>query len=200
MPNFINERLLDEMSYGLNIGPYFDVYIEKLSSGVEARNLNDDNVIWKGSAAYNVIGPDNYELLRNAFMAAHAMTYSFRVKNWVDYKIENQSLGVAPSGSTPVQLFKRYSTFGPTPYDMTITKPISTGFELAQNGVSKPCTVDELTGLITPTTPWTPGADLTVVYAEFDLPMRFDMEWMPFTYSEWRILDGSVKVIQDLFA
>lgn len=198
---FINQRLFDVTDYGFKLGPSFDVYAERLRSGVEARNLNNDDVIWKGDAGYDNIDPEGYEKLLATFMSTRAMWRSFRVKNWLDYKIENEGLLTVPTAgsSTAVQLTKLYTNFGPDPYYKRITKPVVGTLTLLEGGSPKEVTIDDLTGMITPVAPWS-GASLMVQYAEFDLPMRFDMEWMPFTYEDWSTRSGSVKLIEDLFA
>lgn len=197
---FINNRLFDVTDYGFKLGPSFDVYAERLRSGVEVRNLNNDDVIWKGDAGYNNVSQAHFELLLSTFMATRSIWISFRVKNWLDYTVENQALPTPTGGSSaPVQLIKRYDIFGPLPYLKKITKPVAGTLVLLEGGVVKSATINDLTGIITPTAPWS-GEPLTVEYVEYDLPMRFDMEWMPFTYEDWSTRSGSVKLIEDLFA
>ena len=198
---FINERLFDVTDYGFKLGPSFDVYAERLRSGVEVRNLNNDDVVWKGDAGYENVSEEHYDLLLATFMATRSIWRTFRVKNWLDFKIESEVLPVTPTpgSSTAVQLTKRYDIFGPDPYFKKITKPVAGTLVLLEGGAVKAVTVNDLTGLMTPTTPWS-GEELIVQYAEYDLPMRFDMEWMPFTYADWSTRSGSVKLIEDLFA
>jgi uncharacterized protein (TIGR02217 family) len=108
--------------------------------------------------------------LLNVAHACDGMTYAFRFKDWNDYRATAQSLGVAPSGTTAVQLVKTY-TFGSRTHTRTITKPVSATVVVYQAGVAKAGTVDATTGLFTPSTAWTGGAALTDDI-EFVLPHR----------------------------
>ena len=198
---FINERLFDVTDYGFKLGPSFDVYAERLRSGVEVRNLNNDDVVWKGDAEYGHVSQEEFDLLLATFMATRSIWRSFRVKNWLDFEVLMQDLPTVPvaGSSTPVQIIKRYDIFGPDPYFKKITKPVVGTLVLLEGGDVKGVTVSDLTGLMIPNTPWS-GETLTVQRVEYDLPMRFDMEWMPFSYEDWSTRSGSVKLIEDLFA
>lgn len=192
---FIEARLLDKVAYGFQIGPRFNTRILTLRNGHERRNANWSLFQWKGSAPYQNIKPDHYGELLGAFLVAGGMANGFRFKNWVDYIAEGESLGLAPSGTAPVQLVKAYPQFGLGQYQRTITKPVSGSVTVYQAGVAKAGTVDTTTGLFTPSTSWTGGAALTADF-EFDIPMRFDADWLPMTYGEWQALSGEVPLIE----
>jgi hypothetical protein len=67
------------------------------------------------------------------------------------------------------------------------------------NGVVKAVTVNTLTGMITPVTPWTPGQTLTADF-EFRVPVRFDQMSLPSTIDNRSgdnlLANGSVSLIE----
>lgn len=192
---FIEARLLDKVAYGFQIGPQFQTRIRTLRNGHERRNRDASSFRWKGSAPYQNIKPEHYETLLGAFLTAGGMADSFRFKNWVDFAAAGQSLGVAPAASTPVQLVKDYVLFGVARYQRIIQKPVAGTVTVYEDEVAKAGTTDATTGLFTPTDPWTAAAAITADF-QFDVPMRFDADWMPMTYSEWQALSGEVPLIE----
>lgn len=151
---FIEDRLLDKVAYGFQIGPQFQTRIRTLRNGHERRNRDASSFRWKGSAPYQNIKPEHYETLLGAFLTAGGMADSFRFKNWVDFAVTGQSLGVAPAGSTPVQLVKDYVLFGSVRYRRIIEKPVAGTVTVYEGGVAKAGTTDTTTGLFTPSTAW----------------------------------------------
>jgi uncharacterized protein (TIGR02217 family) len=186
-------------TFGWQRGPFVDVLIKPLVSGREKRK--PQSFLRKHTFMLpfmNIKNQDYLDYINNAFMALCGPTDSFLAKDHLDHLAINDPLGIAPAGSTPVQLVRVY-TFGGASYTRPITKPVATGLVVRQNGVAKAVTVDTLTGLITPTTAWTPGATLTWT-GEFRVPVRFDQMSLPSTIDnrsgESLISNGSVSLIE----
>lgn len=192
---FIEARLLDKVSYGFQIGPQFLTNIKTLVNGNEKRSRKWDGFKWRGTAPYKMIKPEHYQLLLGAHLACGGCADSFRFKNWMDWKVVDQLLGVAPAGSTPIQLTRTYELFGGVTFTRTIRKPVSGTVTVYENGVAKSGTTATSTGLFTPTDAWTPAAVITADF-EFDIPMRFASDWMPFTEEEWQARSGDIELIE----
>lgn len=196
---FIEARLLDKVAYGFQIGPQFDTRIVVKRNGHERRNRNWDTFKWRGTAPYSRIKESDHNLVLGAILRAGGMADSFRFKNWLDYKATGQALGTSPAGSTAIQLVRDYDLFGGDAYTRTITKPVSGTVTVYQNTgsgpVAKSGTIDTATGLFTPDTAWTAAATITADF-EFDIPMRFNSDWLPFTKSEWDAHDGEFEIIE----
>lgn len=159
-------------AYGWQGGPSIDVLIKRLVSGREKRKPQSFVRLHSYILPFQNISDLSYlEEIKSAFMAMGGPTDSFLVKDWSDFIADNEPLGIAPAGSTPVQLLRTYS-FGAASHSRVITKPVA-GAVISQNGVPKAGTLDTLTGLFTPTTAWTPTAVLTWD-GEFRVPCRFD--------------------------
>ena len=159
-------------AFGWQGGPSIDVLIKRLVSGREKRKPQSFVRLHSYVLPFqNVTDMDYLNYVKSAFMALGGPTDSFLVKDYSDFLAVNEPLGLAPAGSTPVQLLRTYS-FGAASHSRTITKPLA-GAVISQNGTPKAGTLDTLTGLFTPTTPWTPAAVLAWD-GEFRVPVRFD--------------------------
>lgn len=140
-------------------------------NGHERRNANWVNKKRRYTSRYAGWDQEMRADLLTQVMVADGMVYSFRFRDWTDYSVTDESLGAAPSGSTPVQLKKTY-TKGTATKSRDITKPVASTVTVYQNGVAKAGTLDDMTGLFTPTTAWTAAAALTWT-GEFDVCVRF---------------------------
>lgn len=185
-------------SYGWQRGPFVDVLIKPLVSGREKRKPQSFLRKHTFILSFAYITDQKYlDDINNAFMALCGPTDSFLAKDWLDYRADGQIIGIAPSGSTPVQLVRTYS-FGGASYTRPITKPLANGV-IRSNGTIKPGTIDPLTGLFTPTSAWTPGQTLTWT-GEFRVPVRFDQMSLPSTVDsrsgENLLANGSVSLIE----
>lgn len=185
-------------AFGWQGGPSVEVDIRKLRSRREKRNRITDLVQHSYTLPFQNIRDDAYlQYIKAAFVALGGPHDSFLVKDWGDFEADAEALGVAPAGSTPVQLYKTY-TFGSASYSRPITKPVA-GAVIYQNGTPKAGTLDTLTGLFTPTTAWTGAAVLTWT-GEFRVPVRFDQFTLPSTIDERRAggyaVNGSVTLLE----
>lgn len=185
--------------FGWQGGPSIDVLIKRLVSGREKRKPQSFVRLHSYVLPFqNVRDLDYLAYVKSAFMAMGGPTDSFLVKDEGDFEADDEPLGVAPSGSTPVQLLRTY-TFGAASHSRQITKPVAAGLVVRQNGVVKAGTVDTLTGLFTPTTGWTPGATLTWS-GEFRVPVRFDQMTLQSTIdnknADGFIVNGSASLIE----
>jgi len=187
-------------AYGWQGGPEFFTRIVTLRNGSERRNAN-----WAGMRHHftlpfqNITDADYLLYLKSVFVAAQGQAESFLVKDHSDHTATLEALGTTPSGSTPVQLKKSY-TFGATTVSRDITKPVSTGLVVYQNGSPKAGTVDAATGLFTPTTAWTGSATLTWS-GEFRVPVRFASDILSVSIDSRRgngeyAINGSVELIE----
>lgn len=192
---FIDDRLLECVAYGFSFGPEFATTVETLKSGSESRNSLWAIPRWRGVAPYQNIRPDDYGAILGAFLRTGGMRDTFRFKNWVEDAVVGQSLGNAPSGTTAVQLVREYTIFGGSAAQRTVTKPVAGTVIVYQSGAPKAGTIDTSTGLFTPSTAWTTGAPLTADF-DYDLEVRFDTDYMPFSYDNLRALNGEIAIIE----
>jgi len=164
-------------AFGWVRDPFTDVKIKTLRSGQEKRTSSGSVIRHRFTLPFNNILDQQYLTdINETWMALGGPEDSFLAKDYLDYRVVAHPLGVAPAGSTPVQLTRVYSKGGAT-RTRKITKPVA-GALIYQNGVLKSGTLSALTGLFTPATAWTPAAVLTWT-GEFRVPVRFDQMSLP---------------------
>lgn len=184
-------------AYGWQGGPSVDILIKRLVSGREKRKPQQFVRLHTFVLPFQNIRDDEYlQYIKAAFMALGGPTDSFLTKDWGDYLAVDEPLGVAPSGSTPVQLLRTYNFANVVTHSRMIEHPVA-GFVVSENGVPKAGTA--VRGLFTPTAPWTPAAILTWD-GEFRVPVRFEQMSLPSTIDnrlgQRYAVNGSVSLIE----
>lgn len=186
-----------DISYGMTGGPTYKTDVTELVSGYEQRN----NVWTNGRCQYNVShglkNSTQVTTLLNFFRARKGKAYSFRFKDWSDYKVTAGAIGTGDAATTVFQLVKLY-TSGTTTETRTITKPVSGTLKIYLAGVEQPSgwSCDYTTGLVTFTS--APGSSVAITATfDFEVPVRFDTDEMNLSvdlpnYSSW----GNIKLIE----
>lgn len=193
----IDTRLLPNVKTGFAGGPMWNTRITPLASGQETRNAEWSMPHHKFTADYVLLDPRDQNEVLHAFWVARGSAHTFRYKDWNDFKIRAQSLGTGDGGSTARQLIKTY-TFGPSSYTRTVTLPIEATLQVTANGSPLAVTVDDETGLITPVSTWPSGQAIVVVYAEFDVKVRFGADYYPFVQQDPKIAECTVDLLEVL--
>jgi uncharacterized protein (TIGR02217 family) len=191
---FINSRLSPRVEAGFSVVPASSTLIKMLRSGRERRNGQWAQKRRRYTAKLASFTLEERQELLGVIHATEGALHSFRLKDWLDYRARNVSLGVAPSGSTPVQLTVPY-TFGSQTHTRTITKPVASTLVLRQAGTPKAGTLDDTTGLFTPTTAWSAGQALTADF-DFDVPVRFLTDEPQFALPHRDIADLDIELIE----
>jgi uncharacterized protein (TIGR02217 family) len=195
MAEFIEKRLLDACpAYTFSGGPTFSTRVNTLANGREYRNQSWVNPRHQFSAPFLNIDQEVFESIKAAFYVAKGQAYAFRFKDWTDYRATDAPLGVSPAGSTPVQLLKQYQTQAEG-YARKIVKPVASTVQVRANGTLVAGSVDDTTGLFTPSGAWAVGATLTWS-GEFDVPVRFNTDQLPFTLDNPNALNGDVALLE----
>lgn len=194
----IEARLANRITMGFKAIPRYDTLRVDLENGKSAKNAQWDSAMRRYTARYTTFQPDQYEELLQMFHACRGNLYSFRFKDWTDYKVANGALGISPAGSTPVQLVKVYQV-GAFITTRIIKKPIATRCIVYANGTPVAGTVNTLTGLFTPTSAWPVGFALTWT-GEFDVPVCFSNDSMGSTYTQAQIIETDIELEEDFNA
>lgn len=209
--SFIEERLLEHVSYGFAGGPNFRTTKVQLRSGITRRNAERSLPLYKYRAPYNAIRGEHHSAVQSAYLACLGPVHGFRFKDWADYRLNNVVIGTADGTSDQeLQIVKPY-TFGGITLNRTIKKPVdSTVFNVANGYVSNAValsvtandtpiafTIDYTTGIITLT-----GTDTHVirVTGEFDVPVYFEDDSLDFDFVNWDAHSGEIGLVEDLAA
>lgn len=178
---FVEERLPDEVEKNAVGGPMFKTTVSILNSGHEQRNIqwSQARAEWDIGYGLSHLKPGKAQSYLNKviefFYARRGMAIGFRFKDWTDYQIENQVIGVGTDAIAEYQIVKIYNSPGVT-YTRTITKIVENSEEVQIDAVTTTAyTIDYNTGVITLDANL-PAASVLSVSCEFDVPVRFDTD------------------------
>jgi uncharacterized protein (TIGR02217 family) len=203
-----------DVSVGAVGGPEFRTTILTLGSGEEKRNVE-----WSLTRAQYNIGTGlrerkDFEVFQQFFYARQGRAYGFRFKDWSDYQIGSGSGSVQPEqkftvgggvitmtgGNKTFQIYKAYASGGFT-FIRPILKPVSAtvegtrkitvnDVEIVEGVGAGEYQIDYTTGLLTFGTALSTNDVVEIVYLEYDVPVRFDidkldMNMAAFEAGEW---------------
>lgn len=188
---FHDVRFPEEISYGSKGGPKFKTSIVSLASGKERRNIDWKDVRAEYDVSHGIKDAGQMEELRSFFYARMGMAHSFRFKDWGDYEMINQPIGIGDNTTATFQLRKQYIS-GPGSYVRNVTKPVSGTLQgLTVGGVQKlettHWTCDYSTGIITFKLGHIPAAGqaIQLLTGEFDVHCRFDTDHFDPVHEFW---------------
>ena len=179
--SFHEVRFPTEVSYGAIGGPRFSTTVQILNSGHEQRNIN-----WaQARREYNVdLRPSRgseWTAVLDFFHARRGRAYGFRLKDFADCVMPQQSVGTGDGTTTAFQVFKRYvddDLLAP-PYDRELTKIVggSAAAFLDDAPQGSGWSIDTAMGIMTFDS--APDVDVDIaISCEFDVPVRFDTDLM----------------------
>ena len=197
---FIEERLLDIISYGFTGGPTYATTRVALTSGMVARNAERSRPLHRYSAAYDKINENDRQEVIDAYNACLGPVYGFRFKDWADYLLINEFQVDAVTGEQTIQLQKSY-TFGPVGGEVTtirtIRKPVEGEMIILEDDLEIASVIDFTTGLATFTS--TAGAVITAT-GQFDVPVMFDDDELMFSIENWKANTADLTLLEDFQA
>lgn len=193
--SFIDFRLSDEVSAGFQGGPEWSTREVPLRSGVSLFHPRWSMPRCRFVADYTLLGDAGREEVMGAFIVAMGRTHSFRFQDPNDFQVERSQFGVGDGSSTPLQLVKVYE-FGPTAsFARKIVLPIVSSVAVWEGDTPKVVTVDPLSGLVTPATPWA-NAALLYWSGEFDNEVQFGADYYPFTRVSTEVTQCTIDLVE----
>lgn len=184
-------RLPDTIEVGASGGPGFNTTVLESASGFEKRNVNWDQARGRWDVGY---GPRHMTDIDGAiwaiqtivafFYARRGKAYTFLFRDWTDYVVGRQVIGVTNGVKATWQGIKTYEPSGPRPYNRDITKPVDETVQVWVNGAliargagGGQYQLDAATGIITlgATLAATTGQNIEWA-CRFDCHVRFDID------------------------
>lgn len=180
---FHDVRLPDDVERGAEGGPRFKTLITPLASGHERRSIDWEKVRGSWDVGYGIQSKDTLDPVIAFFYARQGRAHSFRFKNWSDFELPRQDIGITNGSTATYQVFKRYSSGGVN-FDKDLTKLVSgtvqvwvNNVPIAEGGGASQFSVNLNTGIVTigSTLAAQSGTDVEVL-CEFDEHVRFDTD------------------------
>ena len=179
--SFVETQFPTNISLGAIGGPGFSTDVVTLASGDEQRNINWTAARRRYSVGHAIQDRIEFDDLIAFFTARRGKGVGFRFKDWSDYSVTDQEIGIGDAAETDFQLIKTYSSGG-VEIDRTITKPVTGTLTIYFDDVEQVSgwTVDTTTGIVTFSS--APGGSVVITADfEFDVPCRFDQDDMQLT-------------------
>lgn len=176
---FIDERLLESVSYGTSYGVGYNTRVVALRSGAERRTP-----LWsvpKGlfTLIYKTLKPEDHEAVVSAFHVCAGRAHTFRFKDLTDFKVSAPvQFGVGTGQLETYRLVRPYR-FGGQVYDKPVSLLVPGTIQLfEETELLEGATVDYAAGTVTLSA--APGARL-FWSGEYDKRVRFDDDELQFT-------------------
>lgn len=205
---FHNVRFPTDIAPGTQGGPMFSTRITATDGGGETRVQ-----MWSSDRKRYTVGHEGDavtgQAIVNFFYARRGRTYSFKLKDWSDYKATHEVMAyLGNSGSNA--LFQMQKTYPDAvlPYVRRILKPSPDAPVTVRNEafmspvlITSGFTIDYDTGVITIIGGSSNHGDGFSASFEFDIPMRFDTDQLEFTQnSPWHRILVPVPIVEVLNA
>lgn len=167
---FIEERLLDSVSYGTVYGESFNTDVKVMRNKSESRNMQWSESQGVYTVVFDALLDEDRAKVMKVFRTCRGRGIGFRLKNWVDYKAKNEVLGVMTENTQSFQL-KITSSAGGYTTEKTIRKPVVGRVKVFADGVEVAAIIDYTKGIITVNA----AIGSTISWSgEYDIPVRFD--------------------------
>ncbi|MBS9531266.1 MULTISPECIES: TIGR02217 family protein [unclassified Wolbachia] len=175
--SFTEIRFPENISYGSTGGPEFSTDVVTTHNGCEQRNINWSRARARYNIAYGVRSNEQLTELITFFQARKGKAIGFRFKDWSDFTVINQEIGIGDDKKTIFQLMKTYIS-GKDKHTRTIKKPVHDTIKIYLDGEkTEKYSVNYSTGEIAFMKPPAKGRIITASF-EFDVPVRFDTDYL----------------------
>lgn len=200
---FAEVQFPPKVSFGSSGGPGFRTSIFEMDSGQIGGVIEWDRIRSRFNVKLDFVDEVQLAAVQDHFYAMRGMGIGFRYKDWQDFKISNQNFFVGDGVTTSFQLFKRYIS-GAHKFDRIIKKPVvgSLGDILIDNVAQTDGTdfvIDFITGFVNFDVAPVRGSVGRVSLIEFDVPSRFDTDFLDIAVSEFQqFAVASIPIIEIL--
>lgn len=199
--NFMERSFPVCVSFGSQGGPGFKTSVFTFDSGITADSIDWERMRARYEATFENATPDEMEEVENFFYGMRGQAIAFRYKDWSDYQITVQNVGVGTGTADTFQIFKRYQS-GQNIFDRIIKKTVIGSSQISLDGVSLLEGSDyfmiDTEGQIVFPTPPAAGSIVRIDYIEYDVPVRFATDYLNVSYDDFRQLNTSVDLIEVL--
>lgn len=194
---YLNEYLDACAAYGWSGGPEFKTRIKVLLSGRERRNADWAQGRHRFTLPFLNIDDDAYRAIRQMFEVCRGMLHAFRYRDPLDHTAMAAEFGIG-TGTLQTYQLSKLSAIDGVIYQREVYALPSAPVITVNGVVTAPALVDLDRGTVTI------NAALGTVLrwsGDFDVWVRFDQDWLPFSIDSRRGHDdyarnGSVNLIE----
>lgn len=201
MVDFIESpRFPDGISYGSSGGPGFKTHIFDGHTGIEQRSQIWSIARGRWDVSHGIKDKEDMDVLRAFFYNVRGRAIGFRFKDWGDYEMIDEQIGVGDGTTRVFDFIKTYT--GGNPYVRRIFKPVAGTVVVKVNDVvvNTGFTVSTTLGRVTfNDNPLNipPDTHTVKVTCEFDVPVRFDTDQMVASHDGWLAESwGSIPIVE----
>lgn len=170
-----NTRLPVDIEQGAAGGPRFNTVIAPLDNGYEQAQINWSAPRRKWDISYGVQTRAAYETIIKFFHARRGRARGFLFKDWSDFKVQSTQIGTGDGTNKDFQIIKIYDD-SILPFTRNITRPIASTLTVQVNGITTTSYTLLSGGIIRFLSAPAAAAVVSVLYCEFDIPVRFDTD------------------------
>lgn len=197
---FLEVQLPVGIAYGSAGGPTWNTSVVTVDSGYEQRNQPWAEDLGQWDLGSYVQTQADAALLLAFFNRVQGKTHTWRFKDWKDYQMGPQQIGVGDGTQATFQLYKTYDP-QPGAYMKVIKKPVAGTVTVTVAGAPRTegtdYTLDTTTGRMTFLEGHIPTAGQQVgASCEFDKPCRFDLDHLAISYATIEFGSLHVPVIE----
>jgi uncharacterized protein (TIGR02217 family) len=187
MKNFHDILLPEFLNTYLKGGPSFATSCAQSISGREMRIAEREYALQKYNLSGSRINSEQFERFNCFFRCRKGMNYAFRAKDYADFKLENQIIGLPNDRSLSFEIFKKYDDNIST-YQRRIRtlRPETVKCNMDVRAI------DYINGIIFMNEALKDGQQL-IINGEFDVIVRFCSDEFKYSFCQ----DGSI-LIDDL--
>lgn len=194
---YLNAYLDVCAAYGWSGGPQGKTTIKQLLSGRERRNADWQDVQHMFTLPFQNISKEQYRSIKNMHLVCRQMLHCFRYRDHLDDTASDDLFGIGDGTTKTFQLLKLSQADG-VQYQRNIyalpTSPNDLVIKI--DGVTTGAyVVDRDRGLVEFTS--APALNAVLTWSgTFDLWVRFNQDWLPFSIDNLNACNGSVELLE----
>lgn len=187
-------RLPEDVERGVRGGPLFSTSVLRSDGGGTSTNQNWTYPLYQGRIGYGLQSKSSLIAVQNFFWARRGRLRGFLFRDWSDYELTNQQIGVGDGVTLNWPIVRTYSDTV-LPFTRPITRPIEAGLNVYIDGVLLSLASWSLLagGIVRIPVAVGVGDIITVSDGFFDIPVMFNTDQLDMEMQLWNA--GSVPEI-----
>ncbi len=187
-------RLPIDVERGVKGGPQFNTIVLRSDGGNVSTNQNWQYPLYSGNVGYGIQSKSELDKVIRFFWARRGRLRGFLFRDWSDYTMELETLGIGDGAQRDFPIIKTY-TDNVSSFVRPIKRPIESTLEVYVGGA------------LVPESDWSlldgdtirfglshiPGATSVAVSGEFDIPVMFMSDKLDISMEIWNA--GSIPSI-----